>query len=166
MKALIIIMILSFTAGGELSKSLEKKVNKNLRKSFGIENIIRKEIDLDTTFNDRPDLGLHFYTLEDKEQLLGYMIITTAKGRYDYFDYSVIYNPDLTIRDISILVYRSEHGYEISRKSWLEQFKGSEACDLVYGEQIDAISGATYSASSITEDLNRLCNLLPDLMQK
>ena len=166
MKTLFLILLFPFLTQGDLPNSLEKKVDKNIRRSFDLENIIRTEVELNSTFEDRPEIGLHLYTLEDQENLLGYLLVTTAKGRHDYFDYSVIYNTDLSIRNVSILVYRSDHGYEITQKKWLNQFKDKKGCELDYGEEIDAISGATYSASSITEDLKLLCNLLPDLVNQ
>lgn len=134
-----------------------------IRKSFDSDQISLLRVSLDQTIDDRPAPGLMLYKLYDNNSLLGYLIITTAKGRYDYFDYMVIYNPDLSIRMIRVLEYRSEHGYEISNTKWLSQFDGSIGCDLNYGHDIDAISGATLSASSITNDLSVLCKFLGQL---
>ena len=49
-----------------------------------------------------------------------------------------------------------EHGGEISSKKWLEQFVGYKGGALKYGDDIQAISGATYSASSITHRMNEI----------
>ena len=47
--------------------------------------------------------------------------------------------------------------YEISSKWWLSQFIGKKAGkDMKYKENIDALSGATISAQSITESLKIL----------
>lgn len=163
MKSIIILVFLLILTAGELSKSLEKKVDKAIKRSFKSENVIREQIIFNEPFEDLPDPGLILYSLEEDGYLLGYLIVTTTKGRFEYFDYAVILNHDLSIRDINVLIYRSEHGYEIGKKSWLNQFRGEKGCDLEYGEQIDAISGATYSASSITADINKLCLLLQRL---
>ena len=146
--------------GGDLTKSNEKKAVKAIKRSFDTEGIIMKEVSVKGNLLERPGPGFNFFELREENNLKGYLCITTAKGRHDYFDYLAIFNPDHSIRHIEILEYRSEYGYEISNKRWLSQFEGRMGCDLVYGEDIDAISGATYSASSITEDVGILCKFL------
>lgn len=165
MKLIYIFLFLSLISGGELSKSLTRKVDKSIQRSFDSEGINKTQLLLNDKFPERPDPGLLLYTLEKDGLILGYLIVTTAKGRHDYFDYMVIYEPDLRIRKVEVLVYRSDHGQEITNKKWLKQFEGSDACDLEYDVDIDAISGATYSASSVTEDIQTLCNLMRSLRE-
>lgn len=159
-----LLIVLSFSLfmlmGGD--KSIEKKLNKVLRKSFGTEHVVREPLKIDID-HERPEPGLQLFSLSGRSGLLGYMIVTAAKGRYDYFDYSVLYDPDLRIRHIEILTYRSDHGYEIASRKWLGQFRGKDGCDLAYGVDIDAIGGATLSASSITSDIGFLCRLMRSL---
>ena len=160
MKFISIYIFALLLIGGDLSKSNEKKARKAIKKAFDTELILMKEVSVEGNLLDRPGPGFKFFELHEEEDLRGYLCITTAKGRHDYFDYLAIFNPDHSIRHIEILEYRSEHGYEISNKRWLSQFEGRMGCDLVYGEDIDAISGATYSAASITEDIGILCKFL------
>mgnify|MGYP001054885151 CR=1 FL=1 len=166
MKTIFFVVVIFLFSGGDLSVSLEKKANKALKKSFGSENIIWEEIAVDGYFEERPEPGFSLFSLTEGSISIGYLVVTTARGRYEYFDYCVIYNNDLTIRNIEILVYRSDHGHEIANKSWLNQFSGEKGCSLLYGDQIDAISGATFSASSITADINKHCSLLQSLQDK
>ena len=166
MKTIFFIAVIFLFPGGNLSGSLEKKVNKALKKSFGTENIIWEQIAIDGFIEERPEPGLSLYSLSEERNHIGLLIVTTAKGRYDYCDYCVIYNDDCKIRHIEILVYRSDHGYEIASKSWLKQFYGEKGCGMLYGDQIDAISGATFSASSISADINKLCSLLQRLQDE
>ena len=166
MKSILLVSVLFLFSMGDLSKSLEKKVDKALKKSFDTENIIRERISVDGFIEERPDPGLLFYSLMEEGMHVGYRIVTSAMGRYDYFDYCVIYNSDLSIRNVEVLIYRSDHGYEIAKKSWLKQFSGENGCGMLYGEQIDAISGATYSGSSITVDINKLCSLMQSLQDE
>ena len=93
----------------------------------------------------------------------GILYLASAKGRHDFFDYMVIFNNDLSIRKIQVLVYRSDHGHEITGKGWLKQFTGRDGCRLEYGQDVQAISGATYSGKSITADISRLCESLKEL---
>jgi hypothetical protein len=47
-------------------------------------------------------------------------------------------------------------------KGWLRQFIGITGCELDYGKDIDAISGATISASSLTIEIRKWCKFLED----
>jgi hypothetical protein len=164
MKAIGIILTVAILLGGTLPGSFDKKAKRIIKKSFDSDNIEMEVISLDDTFDDRPDVGLQLFSLTENEETVGHLLITTAKGRYEYFDYLVLYNPDLSIRLIEVLEYRSEYGFEITSKKWLKQFVGMSGCGLEYAEDIDALSGATYSASSITSDLGFLCEYLPGLL--
>lgn len=158
MKAILFIAII-FLVGttGDLPKSIERKLDKTISRSFDSDDIRMEKVLFDEATGG---LGTFIYALADETDSIGYIIITSAKGRHEYFDYCVIYNNDLSIRNVEVLVYRSDHGYEIMNKKWLKQFVGQNGCGLEYKKDIDAISGATYSASSVTKDLERLCLLL------
>ena len=69
----------------------------------------------------------------------------------------VIYDETLMIKKIEVLTYRSDHGHEITSGKWLNQFTSTKGCDLNYGKDIQAISGATFSGNAITEGINKLC---------
>jgi hypothetical protein len=159
MRSIILIITFIFYAQGEWPASLERKIDKVIKKSIGVEHVIRKHIPIALN-HSRPAPGLVLYSLYDSEKIAGYLLLTTAKGRYEYFDYCVVYSPELEVIMVSVLTYRSDHGYEICNKSWLKQFSGSRGCDLTYGKEIDAISGATLSATSLTEDIQFLCELM------
>lgn len=99
------------------------------------------------------------YRIIEKDELKGYLLSTSAKGRYDYFDYSVIFSNDKIILKVIVTVYRSTHGAAICQKNWLSQFEGYNGGKLEIGPDIDAVSGGTISASSIVMDIQR-CHLL------
>lgn len=96
-----------------------------------------------------------YYVFNSKNSNNGaYIVLSSAKGRYENFDYMIILNKSLEIVDIKILKYRSEFGYEISNKGWLKQFYSKPATKFEYRKNIDAVSGATFSALAITNDIN------------
>jgi K+-transporting ATPase c subunit len=66
---------------------------------------------------------------------------------------------------IKILVYRSAYGSEITAKRWLSQFYFKQRDSLKYGSDIQAISGATVSASSLTENVNRINKLIREKLK-
>ena len=161
MKILIFVIILLTGFSEDIPRSWEKAGEKAVSKHFKADGIQMKRRFLETA-TDRPSPGIVMFELYIKDELIGYTVMTAAKGRYDYFDYLVIYDPGLVILNIQVFEYRSDHGYEICNKKWLNQFEGKRGCDLNYGKEIDAISGATYSAFSITEDLSILCRFLSE----
>ena len=56
--------------------------------------------------------------------------------------------------------YNSEYGYEITSRGWLKQFIKTHDLPYVYGENIDAISGATKSGKSIVREINEVSRTL------
>jgi hypothetical protein len=99
------------------------------------------------------------YRISEQEEVQGYLLSTSAKGRYDYFDYGVIFSKDKTLLKVIVTVYRSTHGAAICQKRWLSQFEGYHGGKLELGSDIDAVSGGTISATSMVKDIQR-CQLL------
>ncbi len=55
------------------------------------------------------------------------------------------------------MIYREDHGAEVGSKRWLKQFIGKSGDNnLKYQKDIVAISGATISAKSMTNEVNKL----------
>jgi len=88
-------------------------------------------------------------------KLYGYLLWSRAMGRYDYFDYLLAFDTDLSVLGVSITTYRSSHGAAICQKRWLSQFIGYSGEELHLGKEIDAVSGATISAEALVRDLKR-----------
>jgi len=103
--------------------------------------------------------------ISQEGEVAGYILRSSAMGRYERFDYSVFYDPGLSILGVSVTAYRSTHGTAICQRKWLGQFKGYDGGDLVLGRDIDAISGASISALSLVEDIRR-CFILMDRLQE
>jgi len=98
-----------------------------------------------------------FYLFESGNSNNGSIVVfSSAKGRFEKFDYMVMLNKSHEIIDIKILKYRSEYGYEISNKGWLKQFHGREPGHIEYRKDIDAVSGASFSAQSLVNDINSI----------
>ena len=69
----------------------------------------------------------------------------------------MLFDLNLKIKKVKVLIYRENYGGEISSKRWLSQFLESPEDDsFVYGDNISAISGATISVKSITESINEV----------
>lgn len=101
------------------------------------------------------------YMVDEEECLKGYAYVGFAPSKEREFDYVLIFNPDHTIKQAKVLIYRETFGREIDSPRWLDQFIGmSPKSTFKFGEDIDAISGATISARSMTRAVqNALINM-------
>lgn len=100
------------------------------------------------------------YRFLDNNNFEGYLVLANGMGRYDEFTFMLLVDSTLSTRTVRVINYVSEHGGEIGSKKWLEQFVGYKGGELKYGSDIQAISGATYSASSITYRIREIVELL------
>lgn len=89
--------------------------------------------------------------LKNSETVIGYAYIGEAASMKNLFDYVILFEADLRIKKSKVLIYREDYGRQIGSQRWLKQFIGLQVGDTIeYGENIDAISGATISARSMT----------------
>lgn len=96
----------------------------------------------------------------DEERWLGYGVSASAPGRFENFEYFVLFDTDLVIRKVRVWKYRSSYGGAVAGRRWLKQFSGHGGSRLRYGHEIQAIAGATISGHSLVEDINRLDSLV------
>lgn len=161
MRTFFVVLLTLFSLDIKADQPVEtKKFYKELSNFYGIENI--KSIKIEELSNNN-DL---FLTLYDEYKVLGIAVLTSAKGRYDKFDFMIVYNQRLEVKLIKMLIYRSDYGSEITAKRWLSQFYNKKEDVLKYGSDIQAISGATFSAISLTKNMNRINKILKDYKEK
>ncbi len=94
----------------------------------------------------------------------GYLLSTRAPGRFDAFDYAILYNDSLVVEGVVVTRYRSDHGGAIAHPRWLSQFHGYRGGPLHLGKDIDGVSGGTISASSMVADMQRCHRLMSALI--
>jgi Na+-translocating ferredoxin:NAD+ oxidoreductase RnfG subunit len=88
---------------------------------------------------------------------LGVVVLDGVIGKFELIDYAVSIGNDGKIRNVEILAYRESHGYEIRLPAWRKQFVGKDKADrLRVSEDIASISGATMSATHITDGVRRI----------
>lgn len=72
----------------------------------------------------------------------------------EYFDYHIIFDSDKRVNMVKVFNYQATHGYEISARGWLRQFRGyADRRSDKLTKDIDAISGATISVNAIINDI-------------
>jgi len=137
--------------------SFWKKADKNLTRIFTGKQIEKTNVEYDKINLVESGLkNLEIFLLRNGEDSLGYLVLTSSMGRYESFDYMIVYNPVMKVKEIDILNYTSSHGGEVASQKWLKQFVGYEGNHLKYGSDIDAITGATYSATSLVKDVESI----------
>jgi len=147
--------------GFSIPKNLEKKVKKNILKTFKVASYQLDLIDIPSNISPKIINKTNFSSISNNNSIIGYALIDKANSKTYDFDYLVILNPKLEIINIKILIYREEHGNEISSKRWLKQFFGlSSKNKAILQGNINGISGATISVRSMTTEMN---NVLLDL---
>ncbi|MUP38793.1 FMN-binding protein [Labilibaculum euxinus] len=167
---LVVIFVLihgTFAANAsEFPKSIQKKIDKEVQKIFPVEDLIMDDIDnlnLDA-FNCEGVRDLHLSTLKKADKLMGFACFASSKGKNDFFDYMVLFNENLEIQKVVVLIYRSSYGGEIMAKSWLKQFIGKiRGEEMEFGKDIDGISGATISAPAMAKGVKSVSLLLSEL---
>ena len=131
-----------------------KKATKLIEKTYDVN-------DLQLEYNEFQTKSVvgNFYKVFDSGQLLGFAFIGTAPSKTDTFEYLVIFDQSFIIKKVNVLVYREDYGGEIGSNRWLKQFVGkARSAELVVGNNIAAISGATISVYSMTNTVNKLLN--------
>ena len=72
----------------------------------------------------------------------------------EYFDYFILFTPEMAVQTVQVFNYQASYGHEIAARGWLKQFqdfRGEKS--LEPGKDIDVISGATVSVHAITNDV-------------
>ncbi len=167
---LIAIPILVGFTSVELSKSLNKKVRKEIKIAFEMEGILLEDILIDTITNSKLKTKIgkdDLFKIIKNDELIGYAYLGTAPSKTDEFDFLVLFDSDLIIKKSKLLAYREDYGAEIGSKRWLKQFIGKDFNDtFTYGNEIVPIAGATISARSMTIAINNLLQTFTILQQE
>ena len=91
------------------------------------------------------------------EKPIGVVVVDGVIGKFEMIDFAVGIAADGKIRNVEILTYRESHGYEVRLPAWRKQFVGKAKTDkLRVDEDINNISGATMSATHVTDGVRRI----------
>ena len=101
------------------------------------------------------------------ETLLGFVVFDDVIGKYELISYAVALLPDASVKQIEILTYRESHGFEIRSAAWRKQFVGKSAqAGMTIGEGVANISGATLSATHVTDGVRRIAAVAQVALKK
>lgn len=160
MKKIVLIIVIAFGClSADLPSGAIKKMDKTIQSLWENQVVIKEPVVLSNQQNVPADLQLNKLLVNNK--LVAFLALSRAKSRVDFFDYMIIYNPDLSIKTIQVLAYREDYGGEIASNRWLKQFIGKKNADeMKFGQDIQGISGATISARSLTFDVQEVSKFM------
>ncbi|MBT8301104.1 MAG: FMN-binding protein [Maribacter sp.] len=165
----LIILSFFFLTGFGLPKKLEKRVHKELEKTFQIDGFTLTPLKLNPALNTELPKQItedNFFKVTQDDIYLGYMFVDKAASKTAEFDYLVVFDKELCIVHSKVLIYREEYGGEIGSKRWLRQFNGKTGKDRVNHEtNIDGIAGATISVRSMTIAIDKLLQTIGILQE-
>src|SRR5699024_9466001 len=79
-----------------------------------------------------------FYKVAIDNKVQGYAYLGQAPSKERHFDYLLLFDTDVTLTEIKILIYRESYGNEIGTKRWLKQFIGmTPSSSAKFKENID-----------------------------
>lgn len=152
-----------------LPKNVQKKLTKEVQKTFEIENFQMDAVAIPESLNATLPTKIttdNFHRLLNGNEFLGYAFVDQAPSKTANFDYLIIFDKDLKVKHSKVLIYREEYGGEIGSKRWLKQFLGMSGTDRVDHEtNIDGIAGATISVRSMTNAMDDLLQTIGILQQ-
>ncbi len=140
--------------GDKISPRLQEKINSAIQGTFEVEDFSMDLMEVKPDINKQTPSELggdNLFKVTSGGTTLGYVYVGVAPSLKKTFDYVVLLTPELSVKKSKILIYREDHGRQVGSQRWLKQFIGKKSGEtLVYGEDIDGISGATVSAKSMT----------------
>ncbi|MFK5981965.1 MAG: FMN-binding protein [Flavobacteriaceae bacterium] len=166
----LLLLIALISSSFIIPDKIVKKADKIIAKFYENDDFSKEIISISEENNKKTTSefgdGNLFKILSDGN-LLGYGYIGSAASKAADFDYLVLFDKDFIITKSKVLVYREEYGGEIGSKRWLKQFigKSSNSSELIYGENIVPISGATISVRSMTQSINDLLISIGELQK-
>ncbi|WP_111708605.1 FMN-binding protein [Lutibacter citreus] len=169
-KVIFIAVLLVVFSGFKSLNRVDKIIAKEIKEVFEIENFNKEIVEIPIEVNSSLPVKIsetNFYKLTANQEYIGYYYFGQAYGKADFFDFIVILNKDLIVSKVKIITYREDHGGEVGSKRWLKQFIGTDYNqELKYQKDIAAISGATISAKSMTNQVNRFLKTISMLHNK
>ena len=169
LKLLLICAIVAAVVAGVYTLT-EEKYNENMKeqKRIAIESIFYEGIEVIELTESGSDTPV--YRVEKDGLTVGYCVEVTTKGYGGDIQLMVGYEADQIIRGISVVSHSETPGLgdKITGDDYRNQYVGKSG-SLTLGsaeDQIDAISGATYSSKYVLQGVNDATAALNDVLGK
>jgi Na+-translocating ferredoxin:NAD+ oxidoreductase RnfG subunit len=169
-KIFSILLVATLCLNSAVPQRAMKKANKEISKFYEIDDFTKSILVISDENNQATPSNFgtdNFFKIMQNETFIGYAYIGNAPSKTATFDYLVLFDKDFIVTKSKVLIYREEYGGEIGSKRWLKQFIGKKEGDnVLHGQDIIAIAGATISTTSMTRAMNNLFESLKILNSK
>lgn len=125
-----------------------------------VDRVVRHEIAIDAAQRARiadavgvpvPEERFTFLECERGDEVAGWVFVGDEKGLYEPITFAVGISTESKVNDVEILVYRESRGGEVSRRRFLNQYRGKGPdSPLRLNQDVLNITGATVSSRSVT----------------
>lgn len=97
-----------------------------------------------------------FFVGQKGKQLDAYAMVLDEIGKHDPITFIVGINPDLSVREVAVMVFRERRGDGVRRRRFLTQFPGkTEADQLMLNRDIMPLTGSTLSSVAVAAGVKR-----------
>lgn len=118
---------------------------------------VRQQLEHDLGRRIDDDSLVVLRVFDDKGTLRGYAVQSEEIGKYRPITFMVGVTPEMTVRDVAVLVYRESRGGDVRRRRFLAQYRGKRTHDPIdVNRDIINISGATISVRSMNAGVKRV----------
>lgn len=154
-----------------------KRISKTIKKYIGIESYQLIQIKGILTLYSQ----IKVFKIQAQSVTCGYVYINRVNScrgggcsittdneveEFEYFDYYFVTDEKGIVQKVKIYNYQATQGHQVMSAGWLKQFIGFRGDqNLVYGKDIQAISGATVSATSLIHDIEDAEEIINRLLE-
>ncbi|PKP39808.1 MAG: hypothetical protein CVT98_00435 [Bacteroidetes bacterium HGW-Bacteroidetes-15] len=151
MKRVVVIFLLVIS---QIASSQEpsKHVQGIINQEYGKIDVALKSIETNQEYFDT-DIVKHVWSLSISEEIVAYLFEVESKGRMHNFTSLVLLNPEGGVLQVAITNYPSTYGVHVTNKRWLSKLRIEAPSKYKYGENVDALSGATISANGLIDGI-------------
>ena len=110
---------------------------------------------------------VYIWKICEQDSLKGFGVLDNTYGKSLPITFLVIFSSDGGIIQVDIIRYREPYGGAIGSRNWLNQFKGKSGSDgFKIDKNIDSITGATISVSSVTRGVYKLTLMMEHIISE
>ncbi|NTW24192.1 MAG: hypothetical protein HGA37_05800 [Lentimicrobium sp.] len=172
MKTLLAIFItasLLIADSPNLTRESLKKLEKSVSELYSGRKVTYAKLNLADTQITDPDIlnsDGKWFAIRENSNNLGWLLADKTWGRYHEFEFAIVFDTSLRIADVFVLSYPASYGTAVTGRKWLKSFRGFSPDSIpVYGQDIDALSGATFSGTNLSESVAGSLVILEKLEQ-
>ena len=107
---------------------------------------------------------IYIYKIFMEKELTAVAILDNVYGKAMPITFLVVFDLSGKIKSAEVIKYREQYGGAVQNKKWSDQFKGKDpGSGYEVGKDVNSISGATISVSSVTKGIRKAALLFKEI---